>query len=183
MRALGAKKRGTSKSGGGRSLLEAARAHQDALLAAGLPAQVLDDLDNALRGLAAGDRPGPAAQVLIRDVGREVGEIQAAVRKEFPGNEAFQSVFKAGEPIPSEAGQLLALGRLVAREAPDYSANLIKYAINAATVKHLSYLCDQLEKELGGADPRSAAQAAEEQIRAAAARAFAGKPELAAFGV
>jgi hypothetical protein len=167
----------------GKGLLETARAHQDALLAAGLPGQVLDDLENALRALAAGDRPGPAAQVLIRDLGREVGEIQAAVRKEFPGNAAFQSVFKAGEPVPEEPRQLLALGRLVAREAPDYSANLIKYAINAATVKHLSYLCDQLEKELGGADPLAAASAAEEQIRAAAGRAFAGKPELASFGV
>ena len=76
---------------------------------------------------------------------------------------------------------MLALGRLVAREAPDYSANLIRYAINAATVKHLTYLCDQLEKELGGADPRADARAAEEQIQAAATRAFQGKPELSAF--
>ena len=74
-----------------------------------------------------------------------------------------------------------ALARLVVREAPDHSANLVKYAINAATVKHLSYLCDQLEKEMGGADPEGAVRAAEEQIRAAAARAFAGKPELDAF--
>ncbi|MFL5311083.1 MAG: hypothetical protein ACJ79H_11580, partial [Myxococcales bacterium] len=70
---------------------------------------------------------------------REAGEIQAAVRKEFPGNAAFQSVFKADAPVPADSRELLALGRLVAREAPDYSANLIKYAINAATVKHLSY--------------------------------------------
>ena len=178
-----ARKKSPSKSPSGKSLLDAARAQQDALLAAGLPAQALDELEIALRGLSAGDRPGPAAQVLIRDLGREVGEIQAAVRKEFPGNAAFQAAFKAAEPIPEGARQLLALGRLIAREAPDYSANLIRYAINAATVKHLSYLCDQLEKELGGADPGAAARAAEEQIRAAAGRAFAGKPELAAFGV
>ncbi|HYR19187.1 MAG TPA: hypothetical protein VEQ15_06810 [Myxococcales bacterium] len=177
-----AKKRQTGKSAAGRSLLEAAREHQDALLAAGLPSQVLEELETALRGVAAGGQPGPAAQVLIRDVEREVGEIQAAVRKEFPGNASFQSVFKADVPVPGEPRQLLALGRLVAREAPEYSANLIKYAINAATVKHLSYLCDQLQKELGGADPSSAAKAAEEQIRAAAARAFKGRPELAAFG-
>ena len=178
---MAAKKKGASKSRGGQSLLEAARAHQDALIAAGLPAQTLDDLEAALRALAAGDRLGPAAQVLIRDLGREVGEIQAAVRKEFPGNATFHSVFKAGEPIPEGPRELLALGRLIAREAPDYSANLIKYAINAATVNHLSYLCDQLQKELGGADPGSAAHVAEEQIRAAAGRAFAGKPELSEF--
>jgi hypothetical protein len=175
------RRRRTSTIGGGRDLLEAAREHQDALVAAGLPTQVLDNLETALRGMAAGGQPGPAAQVLIRDLSREVGEIQAAVRKEFPGNASFQSVFKAAAPVPADPRELLALGRLVAREAPDYSANLIKYAINAATVKHLSYLCDQLEKELGGADPGSAAKAAEEQIRAAAARAFEGRPELAAF--
>ena len=111
----------------------------------------------------------------------EAKQRRAAVRKVFPGNTAFQSVFKADAPVPAGSRELLALGRLVAREAPDYSANLIKYAINAATVKHLSYLCDQLEKELGGADPGSAAKAAEEQIRAAAARAFEGRPELGAF--
>jgi hypothetical protein len=84
--------------------------------------------------------------------------------------------------VPTQPHQVLALGRLVAREAPEYSANLIKYAINAATVKHLSYLCDRLEKELGGADPAGDAEAAEGEIRAAAARAFEGKPELAGFG-
>jgi hypothetical protein len=178
---VAARKRGTSGSGGARGLLEVAREHQDALVAAGLPAQVLENLETALRGIAAGGQPAAAAQVLIRDLRREVGEIQAAVRKEFPGNAAFQSVFKADAPVPADCRELLALGRLVAREAPDYSANLIKYAVNAATVKHLSYLCDQLEKELGGADPGSAAKAAEDQIRAAAARAFAGRPELAAF--
>ena len=40
---------------------------------------------------------------------------------------------------------------------------------------------DQLEKELGGADPEADARAAEEQIQAAAGRAFQGKPELSAF--
>ena len=178
---MAARKKSAAKRSGGQGLLEAARAHQEALLAAGLPAQALDELEGALRALAAGDRPGPAAQVLLRDLAREVGEIQAAVRKEFPGNATFQSAFRAGEPIPEGPRELLALGRLIAREAPDYAANLIKYAINAATVNHLSYLCDQLEKELGGADPGAAADAAEEQIRAAAARAFAGKPELSQF--
>lgn len=177
-----ARKRGAAKSAVKRSLLELAREHQDALVAAGLPAHVLDDLEVALRGIATAGRPGAAAQVLVRDLQRELGEIQAAIRKEFPGNAAFQAVFEAGSPVPAEPARLLALGRLVAREAPDYSANLIKYAINAATVKHLAYLCDQLEKELGGADPPSVAKAAEEQIRTAATRAFQGKPELAEFG-
>jgi hypothetical protein len=94
-------------------------------------------------------RTSTAAPVLIRDIQREIGEIQAAVRKEFPGNATFQAVFKADAPMPEAPRDLLALGRLVARQAPDYAANLIKYAINAATVKHLSYLCDQLERELG----------------------------------
>jgi hypothetical protein len=96
-------------------------------------------------------------------------------------NETFQAVFKANEPVPTEPKQLLALARLIVREAPSYAATLIKYAINAATVKHLSYLCDQLEKELAAADPAGAVRSAEEQIRAAAHRAFAGKPELDAF--
>lgn len=176
-----ARKRGVEKGAVGRGLLELAREHQDALVAAGMPLAALDRLEAALRGLEAGNRATTAGQVLIRDVQREVAEIQAAIRKEFPGNAAFQAVFKADAPVPADPRDLLALGRLVVREAPDYAANLIKYAINAATVKHLAYLCDQLEKELGGVDPASAAKAAEEQIRAAAARAFAGKPELDAF--
>ena len=90
-----------------------------------------------------------ATQVLVKDIQREVGEIQAAVRKDFPGNAQFQSVFKAGEALPAEPREVLALGRLVLKEAPDYAQNLIKYAINAATLKHLASLCDQLEKELG----------------------------------
>src|SRR2546426_29181 len=66
-------------------------------------------------------------------------------------------------------------------EAAGSAQTLIKYAINAATVRHLVALCDQLEGELGGADPVQRARAIEEQIVAAAQRAFAGRPELAAF--
>jgi hypothetical protein len=163
------------------ALLELARQHEEALVAAGLSRAVLDQLESALRRLEAGGHVGGAVEVLVRDVRGEVSEIQAAVRKEFPTNEAFQSVFKANEAVPSQPGQLLALARLIVHEAPSYAANLIKYAINAATVKHLSYLCDQLEKELAGADPDAAVRSAEEQVRAAAQRAFAGKPELEAF--
>jgi hypothetical protein len=95
-------------------------------------------------------KPNAAAQVLIKDVQREAGEIQAAIRKDFPGNAQFHKVFKADEPMPTDAHAVLALGRHVLKEAPDYSQNLIKYAINAATLNHLRSLCDQLEKELGG---------------------------------
>ena len=170
-----------NKSGKAQTLLALAREHESELLAAGLSSGVLDSLESALRAIASPGAIGGTSRVLIREVEREVAEIQAAVRKEFPGNEGFQAVFKANANLPTEPRQLLALARLVAHEAPDYSANLIKYAINAATVKHLVYLCDQLEKELGGADPEAAVHAAQEQIRAAAARAFAGKPELGAF--
>ena len=76
---------------------------------------------------------------------------------------------------------MLALGRHVAREAPGYAANLIKYAINAATVNHLGALCDQLEAAMGGRNPVGEARAIEEQIVAVARQAFAGRPELAAF--
>jgi hypothetical protein len=175
------KEKRKSEGAGTQTLLELARRHENALLAAGLSRAVLDDLESALRRVESGNHVGGAVEVLVRDVRAEVSEIQAAVRKEFPTNEAFQAVFEANGPVPEKAGQLLALARLIAREAPAYAANLIKYAINAATVKHLSYLCDQLEKELAGADPKSAIRAAEEQIRAAAARAFAGKPELDSF--
>ena len=164
------------------SLLELAREHEEALVAAGLPSETLHSLDFALRALSSRGSLAATPRVLMREIEREVSAIQAAVRKEFPASEPAQAVFKANEPVPTEPRQLLALARLVAREAPDYSLNLIKYAINAATVKHLSYLCDQLEKEAGAADPEAAVRAAEEQIRAAAARAFAGKPELDAFG-
>jgi hypothetical protein len=83
--------------------------------------------------------------------------------------------------LPQEAREVLALGRLVAKEAPEYAQNLIKYAINAATVNHLKSLCDQLQNELGGADPAQEAKAFEEQILAAAKNAFEGKPELDQF--
>lgn len=100
---------------------------------------------------AGAQEPSPAAQVLMRDIQREAGEIQAAVRKEFPGNAQFQGLFNAQDPVPSAPREVLALGRLVAREAPQFAQNLIKYAINAATVNHLTSLCDQLEKELAAA--------------------------------
>ena len=165
-----------------RKLLDAARKHQDALQAAGLSVTVIDRYENALKGVeSSGKGPSPAAQVLVKDIQRDAGEIQAAVRKEFPGNAQFQSVFKANEPMPTGVREVLALGRLMAKEAPDYAQNLIKYAINAATTKHLTSLCDQLEKELGGADPEKEAKALEESIVEVARRAFEGKPELAAF--
>jgi hypothetical protein len=166
-----------------RKLLDAARKHQDALQAAGLSVTVIDRYQNALKGIETVGKGmvSPAAQVLVKDIQQEAGEIQAAVRKEFPGNAQFQSVFKANEAIPTGVREVLALGRLMAKEAPDYAQNLIKYAINAATTKHLTSLCDQLEKELGGADPEKEAKALEESIVEAARRAFEGKPELAAF--
>jgi hypothetical protein len=170
------------KSGGKRKLLDAARQHQDALQAAGLHAPVIDRFENALKVLdAQGKEIGAAAQVLVKDLQDEIGEIQAAVKKEFPGNASFQSVFKAQGPMPAAPREVLALGRLVAKEAPDYAQNLIKYAINAATVNHLKSLCDQLEKEIGGEDPAQEARALEEQIIEAARRTFEGKPELASF--
>jgi hypothetical protein len=171
------------KSGGSRrKLLQAARKHQDALQAAGLSVMVIDKYEIALKGLQAqGKGPSPAAQVLIKDIQQETGEIQAAVRKEFPGNAQFQSVFRAEKPMPTEAREVLALGRLVAKEAPDYAQNLIKYALNAATLKHLNSLCDQLEKEVGGADTSHEAELLEAKIVESAKRAFEGKPELSAF--
>src|SRR5436305_10119661 len=137
-----------------RKLLEAVRKHQDALQAGGLAPALVDRYENALKVLdQQGKEPNAAVQVLVEDIKDEVGEIQAAVKKEFPGNTSFQSIFKAQEPMPQSPSQVLALGRLIAKEAPEFAQNLIKYAINAATVKHLTSLCDQLEKEIGGADP------------------------------
>jgi hypothetical protein len=98
--------------------------------------------------------PNPAAQTLVAELGRVVGEVQAAIRKEFPGNASFQSVFKAGEPLPEDAHEMLALSRLVAREMPDYAQNLIKHAVNAATVKHVTSLSDQLEHELSAGEQK-----------------------------
>ena len=92
----------------------------------------------------------PAASTLVAELGRVVGEVQAAIRKEFHGNTSFQAVFKAGEPLPTDPAEMLALGRLLAREMPDYAQNLIKHAVDASTVKHVTSLCDQLERELNG---------------------------------
>ena len=118
-----------------RRLLDAAREYQDALEAAGLPPRAIESYEVALRGVESQARAiGGATQVLVREIQREVEE--------------FQAVFKAHEPIPQEPRELLALGRAIVKEAPDYAQNMIKYAINAATVKHLAGLCDQLEKEL-----------------------------------
>jgi hypothetical protein len=162
-------------------LLSAARRHETALQAAGLAAEAVQEYESALRRLdAQGAAVPPAAQVLLRDLHGEVEEFQAAIRKEFPGNAAFQGIFAADQPIPAEPAALLALGQRVAKEAPEYAPNLIKYAINAATVKHLRVLCDQLERELREA-PAQQARALEQQIAAAAHRAFAGKPELRQF--
>ncbi|HTO97519.1 MAG TPA: hypothetical protein VMK66_10790 [Myxococcales bacterium] len=165
-----------------RSLLDAARAHEETLQAHGLAATALERYENALRGLrlSAGEST-PQAQVLVRDVQREVEEFQAAIRKEFPGDEALHLAFRARERMPRGAREVLALGRLVAREAAACAPRLIKYGLNAATVKHLDALCEQLEGELGGADPVSDARAVEQEIVSAARRAFLGKPELAAF--
>jgi hypothetical protein len=165
-----------------KKLLEAARKHQDALQAAGLSASVIDRYEAALKGVEAKTSgPGAAAQVLTKEIQREAGEIQAAMRKEFPGNKSFLSVFQAEQPIPEDAREVLALGRRIVRVGPEYAQNLIKYAINAATLKHLAGLCDQLEKEIGGADPRQEAEKLEETIVEVARRALQGKPELAAF--
>ncbi len=177
-----AKRAEAKKSASRGSLLDAARKHQDALQAQGLSASVLERYASALAGVEnQGKGPNVAAQTLMKDITNEVGEFQAAMRKEFPGNAQFQAFFKSGEPMPADARGLLELGRVVAAEAPNFSSNLIRYAINAATVKHLSFLCDQLEKEIGGADPKKDVASLEEQIRDVARRAFEGKPELAEF--
>ena len=170
------------KGGPKRKLLEAVRKHQDALQAAGLSPAVVDKYENALRVIESqGKQMGAAVQVLVHDLQREVAEIQAAIKKEFPGNTSFQSIFKAGEKTPSASREVLALGRHIAKEAPDFAQNLIKYAINAASVNHLTSLCDQLEREIGGGDPSQEAKVFEDQILEVARRAFEGKPELAAF--
>ena len=163
-------------------LLKAAREHQDALEAAGLPPRAIESYEVALRGVESLARAAVgAAQVLVREIQREVEEFQAAVRKEFPGNVKSLTLFEAQRPMPTAARDVLALGRHVARAAPGYGAHLIKYAINAATVNHLGALCDQLAAELGGENPVGEVRAIEEQIVAVARQAFAGRPELAAF--
>jgi hypothetical protein len=166
----------------GRAVLEAALRHQDALEAAGLPAAVLEQYESAVRGLASQERPlSGAAQVLVRDVQREVEEFQAAFRKEFAGDASPRPAFRAQEPMPADPREVLALGLQVVREAPDYAPKLIKYALNAASTRHLEALCHQLAGELGPADLPQQARALEEQIRAAARKAFAGRAELEAF--
>ncbi len=164
-----------------RSLLDAARRHAGALEAAGLEEGVIAQYESALRRRdAQGEAISPAAQVLLRDLSGEIEEFQAAIRKEFPANPAFHAIFAANEPMPVQPRAVVVLGRRVADEAPDYAQNLIKYAINAATVKHLRALCDQLDRELG-ADPAQELRALEERIAAAARRAFEGRPELQHF--
>ncbi len=170
------------KSSPKRKLLETIRKHQDALQAGGLSPALVDKYENALRVIESqGKEPGAAVQVLVQDIQREVQEIQAAVKKEFPGNASFQSIFKAQEPTPQAPREVLGLGRLIAKEAPDFAQNLIKYAINAATLNQLKSLCDQLEREIGGSDPAQEAKVLEDQILEIARRTFDGKPELAAF--
>jgi hypothetical protein len=143
---------------------------------------VVAQYESALRRRdAQGDAISAAAQVLLRDLAGEIEEFQAAIRKEFPGNPAFHAIFAANEPMPTEPRAIVGLGQRVADEAPDYAQNLIKYAINAATVKHLRALCDQLDRELGASDPAQEVRALEEQIAAAARRAFEGRPELQHF--
>jgi hypothetical protein len=166
-----------------RKLLDAARKYQNELQAKGLSAVVIDRYENALSGIENESKgPNPAAQVLMKDIAKEVGEFQQAIRKEFPSNAGFQAFFKANEPVPSDARGILAVARQVVQEAPNFAANLIRYAINAATVKHLGFLCDQLEKEIGGADPKKAVQELETRIREAAKHAFEGQPQLSEFG-
>ena len=95
-----------------RHLLDAAREYQDALEAAGLPPRAIESYEVALRGVEWQARAvGGAAQVLVREIQREVEEFQAAVRKEFPGNVKFQAVFDAQRPLPASARDVLALGR------------------------------------------------------------------------
>jgi hypothetical protein len=166
----------------GRALLDAALRHQDALQAAGLPAAALERYESALRGLQSqGRRISGPAQVLVDEIQHEVEEFQAAFRKEFAGDPSVQAAFKAEDPMPSDPRSLLGLGRQVVREAPDYAQKLFKYALNAASVRHLEALCQQLAGELGPVDLPEETQALEQQILAAARKAFAGRPELAAF--
>ena len=165
----------------GKKLLQAARAHADVLSGAGLHTAVIDKLENGLRGLETAGKPNASAQTLVIEVRKVIEEYQNAIRKDFPSNASFQAFFKAGEPMPTDIYAVLALGREVARQAPDFVNNLIRYAINASTAKHLVYLCDQLEKELGGANPKADVEDAEKQILEAARLAFEGKPEYSAF--
>ena len=166
-----------------RKLLEAARKYQNELQGKGLSSTVLDRLEQALGGLENESKgPNVAAQTLMKDITAKAAEFQVAIRKEFPGNASFQALFGAGEPVPTDSRGLLTLGRQIASEVPNFATNLIRHALNAAHVKHLTSLCDQLEKEIGGTDPKKDAQEAEAQIREAARHAFEGQPQLAEFG-
>jgi len=177
-----AKKTEAKQGKSGRKILEAARANQDALQAAGLASATLDKFEAALKALESkGKELNAAAQVLVKDIGRAIGDFQSAMRKEFPNNASFQSFFKAHEPMPHDAHALLALSREIARQAPEFSSNLIKHALNAASVKHLTFLADQLEQEIGSADPQKDAAEHEKVILDVAERAFEGKPELSKF--
>jgi hypothetical protein len=166
----------------GRALLEAALRHQDALQAAGLSPAALERYEDVVRWLESQARPiGAAARVLVQDIQRDVEEFQAAFRKEFAGDAPSRPAFGAQEAMPSDPRAVLALGRQVVREAPDYAQKLIKYGLNAATVRHLEGLCQQLAGELGPSDAPEQARALEEQIVASARKVFAGRPELEAF--
>ena len=178
-----AKKTDAKKSTSPRKLLEAARKYQNELQAKGLSVAVIDRLELSLNGVEnEGKGPNVAAQTLIRDIGNLAGEFQSAIRKDFPGNASFHAFFKAGEPMPTEPRGLLALARQIAAEAPNFANNLIRYAINASSVSHLKSLADQLEKEIGGTDPKKGLQESEAAIREAAHHAFEGQPQLAEFG-
>jgi len=86
-----------------RKLLDAARKHQDALQAGGLSATVLDKYESLLKAIdSQGKEPGAAVQVLVKDIQDEVQEFQAAIKKEFPGNASFHSIFKAQDRVVIE---------------------------------------------------------------------------------
>src|SRR5436305_11466844 len=111
-----------SKKNSRKKLLEAARKHLDALQAVGLSSATLNKFETALKGVEGkSSGPNAAAQTLIQDIRREVAEVQAAIRKEFPNNTSFQAIFKAAEPVPQDPRGVLAIGRLIAKEAPDYA--------------------------------------------------------------
>ncbi len=177
-----AKKIEAGRSKGGHKLLDAARANQDALQTAGLQGSTIDKYEKLLKAIEGkGKELGAAAQVLVKDIARAADAFQAAMRKEFPGNTSFQKFFHADKPLPTGAHELLALAREIAQQAPDFSSNLIKHALNAASVKHLTFLADQLEQEIGGAEPHKDVAELEKVILEVAHRALEGKPELSKF--
>jgi hypothetical protein len=176
-------KKSEKKSGSSaRRLLEGARKHQAELQSRGLHASLVDKLEAALGAVESeGKGPNAAAQTLMKDITGLAAEFQAAMRKEFPGNAQFQAFFKAGEPMPSDARGILALGRQIVANAPDFAANLIRYALDAAKVKHVASLSDQLEREIGGADPKKDAAEAEQQLRDFVKSAYEGQPQMSDF--